>query len=141
MTGFAPWQSRERTNMNSAQTHSDTGFTVVNMRIPAKDADRAMDSIAKLFATEGISVFLEKMTPESEASRTYSFAEVFPDFHPGKALRGLRTREGLLQKEMAAAIGVTQTRLSEYERGKRNITVDMAKKIAAQYGVSYKSLL
>jgi DNA-binding XRE family transcriptional regulator len=126
--------------MSTTQTHGDTGFTVVNMRIPAKDADRAMDSIAKLFEKEGISVSFGRK-PESEESRTYSFAEVFPDFHPGKALLGLRTREGLTQKGMAAAIGVTQTRLSEYERGKRNITVDMAKKIAAKYGVSYKSLL
>jgi DNA-binding XRE family transcriptional regulator len=127
--------------MESTQTPNVAGFTVVNMRIPSEDADRAMDSIVELFEREGIVVsFLEKKL-ESEGNRTYSFEEVFPDFHPGKALLGLRAREGLTQKEMAAAIGVSQARLSEYERGKRNISVDMAKKIAAIYGVSYKSLL
>lgn len=127
--------------MDNTQTHSRAGYAELNMLVPLKDVTRAADSIAKLFEQEGISVSFIKMKPEPEESRTYSFAEVFPDFHPGKALLGLRTREGLTQKEMAAAIGVTQTRLSEYERGKRNISVEMAKKIAAKYGISYKSLL
>ena len=127
--------------MESTRTRGDAEFTVVNIRIPIKDTDRAMDSLVKLFEEEGIPVSFVKKKPQSEESRTYSFAEVFPDFHPGKALLGLRTREGLTQKDMAAAIGVTQTRLSDYERGKRNISVDMAKKIAATYGISYKSLL
>ena len=127
--------------MGSTQTHGNAGFTVVNIRIPVKDADRAMDSIVKLFGKEGIPVSFVQKQPKREENRTYSFAEVFPDFHPGKALLGLRAREGLTQKEMAATIGVTQARLSEYERGKRNISVDMAKKIAAKYGISYKSLL
>lgn len=58
---------------------------------------------------------------------------------PCECLRGLRYREALTQKEMAAKIGVTQSALSAMERGKRPIGKDLAKKIADIFGGSYKS--
>ncbi|MDR2075546.1 MAG: helix-turn-helix domain-containing protein [Desulfovibrio sp.] len=74
-------------------------------------------------------------------NRAYSLAETFPDSHPGKALAGLRAREGLTQKQMTEALGISQSRLSELERGVRRISIDMAKKAAEKYGISYRSLL
>ena len=43
------------------------------------------------------------------------------------ALRGARKREALTQKELAELVGVSQTHISERERGKRPIGKDMAK--------------
>lgn len=60
---------------------------------------------------------------------------------PCDCLRGLRYRENLTQKEMAVRLGITSGNLSAMERGKRPIGKDLAKKIAAIFGGSYKSFL
>ena len=57
------------------------------------------------------------------------------------ALRGLRTKEGITQKQLAERLGITQTRVSEMENGVRPISVAMAKRIAKAYGTSYKVFL
>ena len=76
--------------------------------------------------------------PEKEL---YSIEEVFPEGNPAMALRGLRTKEGITQKQLAERLGITQTRVSEMETGVRPISVDMAKRIAEAYGTSYKVFL
>jgi len=67
--------------------------------------------------------------------------EVFPDSHPGKILRGLRTREDLTQVQLAEKIGVRPHHISEMEHGKRPIGKAMALKIAKVLNASYKVLL
>lgn len=67
--------------------------------------------------------------------------EVFPDGSPAMALRGLRTREGLTQAEMAGRLGVSQNAISEMESGKRAISVKMAKRIEEEFKSSYKIFL
>ena len=67
--------------------------------------------------------------------------EVIPQSSPGFRLRGLRTREGITQKELAATLGIRQHHVSEMESGKRTISVDMAKKIGEIYNISYKVFL
>lgn len=67
--------------------------------------------------------------------------EVFPDSHPGKILRGLRTREDLTQAQLAEKIGVRPHHVSEMEHGKRVIGKAMAKKLATVLNTSYKILL
>lgn len=37
-----------------------------------------------------------------EGEELYTGEEMFPERHPGLALRGLHTREGVTQKELAA---------------------------------------
>ncbi len=48
----------------------------------------------------------------------------------GKMLKGLRQRAGLTQKEVAAAIGVPQSHISEYEKNKRAIPYKHAEPLA-----------
>lgn len=67
--------------------------------------------------------------------------EVIPQFSPGFRLCGLRTREGLTQKQLASNLGIRQHHVSEMESGKRTISVDMAKKIGELYNISYKVFL
>lgn len=49
---------------------------------------------------------------------------------PGRMLKGLRLREGLTQKQVAEAIGVAQSHIAEYERGKRAIPASKANGLA-----------
>jgi ribosome-binding protein aMBF1 (putative translation factor) len=70
-----------------------------------------------------------------------SAAEVFPDSHPGKILKGLRTREDLSQAQLAEKAGLKPHHVSEMEHGKRVIGKAMAKKLAAVLNTSYKMFL
>jgi DNA-binding XRE family transcriptional regulator len=67
--------------------------------------------------------------------------EVFPDLHPGSAIRGLRLREGLTQEQLAHLLGVKRNNLSEMENGKRPIGKNMAKRLAKILKTNYKVFL
>ena len=82
---------------------------------------------------------------ESGEERTYTVAEVFPEYI-GKehqvALRAYRTREGLTQKQLAELTGIPQHHLSEMENGKRSIGKERARKLADSLHVSdYRAFL
>ncbi len=81
---------------------------------------------------------------ESDEERTYTVAEVFPEYI-GKetqvALRAYRTREGLTQKQLAGLTGIPQHHISEMENGKRSIGKERAKKLAAALHCDYRQLL
>ena len=70
---------------------------------------------------------------EAGEERTYSVAEVFPEYL-GKenqiALRAYRTRENLTQKQLAELTGIPQHQISEMENGKRTIGKERARKLA-----------
>jgi DNA-binding XRE family transcriptional regulator len=68
-------------------------------------------------------------------------AEVFPDLHPGSAIRGLRLREGLTQEQLAGRLGIKRNNLSEMENGKRPIGKNMAKRLAEILHTNYKVFL
>jgi transcriptional regulator with XRE-family HTH domain len=56
--------------------------------------------------------------------------EVFPDFHQGSAMRGLRLREGLTQEQLARLLGIN-----------RPIGKNMAKRLAQVLKTDYKVFL
>lgn len=106
------------------------------LTVPAEKAEsvcKAINSILEL---------AECLRPLNEdGEELYSAKEVFPESSPGNRLRGLRTREDLTQKELAAALGIRQHHISEMEKGTRPISVDMAKRIGEIYKISYKVFL
>ena len=72
-------------------------------------------------------------TVESGAERTYTVAEVFPEYLGQEsqiALRAYRTRENLTQKALAERTGIPQHHISEMENGKRPIGKERARKLA-----------
>jgi DNA-binding XRE family transcriptional regulator len=81
---------------------------------------------------------------ECNEERTYTVAEVFPEYI-GKetqvALRAYRTREGLTQKQLADLTGIPQHHISEMENGKRSIGKERAKKLADALHCDYRQLL
>lgn len=68
--------------------------------------------------------------------------EAFGDI-PGNAinLRGLRNREGLSQKELAEHLGTNQANISKMERGMREISVKMARKLSQVFDIDYRLFL
>ena len=83
---------------------------------------------------------LARLTNE-EGEDLYTPEEVFPHASPAMALRGLRTKEGITQQQLAEALGISQGRLSELESGVRPISVAMAKRIGKAYDCNYRSFL
>jgi len=58
----------------------------------------------------------------------------------GKRLRELRRLKGLSQEKMAETAGVNSKYYSEIERGKRNVTLRVMEKMAANLGITLEEL-
>ena len=119
------------------RTQTTGALTEINLTVPSEDAERLCKAIKSL---------LELVRPvarplNEDGEELYSAREVFPESSPGNRLRGLRTREGITQKELAARLGIRQHHVSEMENGKRPISLDMAKRISEAYNISYKVFL
>ena len=54
-----------------------------------------------------------------DGEELYPRAEVFPDSHPGKILRGARVREDITQAALAEKARLKPHHISEMENGKR----------------------
>ena len=67
--------------------------------------------------------------------------EVFPDFHAGHSIRGLRYREDLTQKQLAEKVGISVQNLSHMEHGRRTIGKEMAKRLAQALNTDWRLLL
>jgi len=118
------------------KTQTTGALTEIRLTVPTENAEslcRAINSILELAQ-------LSRPLNE-EGEELYSAREVFPESSPGNRLRGLRTREGITQKELAAALGIRQHHVSEMEKSVRAISVDMAKRIGEIYNISYKVFL
>lgn len=105
--------------------------------VPSDKAEMVKEAIEKILQLAGMP--LKNM--EENDDRLYAVDEVFPDFHIGHALRGLRSREGLTQKQLADLIGAKPSHISEMENGKRPIGRDMAKRLARALRTEYKVFL
>lgn len=111
--------------------------TEISFTIPAKEALKVGRALTGFMTLAGHKV--RRLNEEGE--ELFSSEEVFADAHPGSRLHGLRVREGLTQKDMADKLGVRQHHISEMEKGKRAIGLEMAKRISSMFDVSYKALI
>lgn len=112
-------------------------FVEVCIKAPAKDAERVSDAIREFLRLAGHEVH----EVENEEEALCPAAEVFPDSHPGRILRGLRVREGLTQAALAAKAGLKPHHISEMENRKRPIGKDVARRLAAALGADFRILL
>lgn len=72
---------------------------------------------------------------------TFSIEETFPNLGPSDVLAGARGMRGVTQKQLAAQVGCHAMNISEMERGKRPISLEMSKRLAAALNVPYKAFL
>ena len=120
------------------KTQTTDEYVEIHLRgVPSDKGELVKETIEKILDLAGISF---RKTGEDDA-RLYSIEEVFPDFHVGHALRGLRSREGLTQKQLAEMIGVKPSHISEMEHEKRTIGKEMAKRLAKALETEYKVFL
>ncbi|CAN2039147.1 Helix-turn-helix domain-containing protein [Candidatus Magnetomoraceae bacterium gMMP-15] len=105
--------------------------------IPVQKIDSIHEIIEKIFDLANLTL----NNIEKEYEKTYSIDEIFSHFHIGNAVRGFRTREQLTQKDLAKKIQVTPKYISEIENGKRQLSEDIAKKLAKALNTDYKVLI
>ena len=60
---------------------------------------------------------------------------------PGALLQGIRTRENLTQMQLAKMINVTQSDISQMEKGVRKIGRNIAQRIESLFDINYRSFL
>ena len=72
---------------------------------------------------------LYKITSEDQASQI------------GRRIAQIRKAKGLTQQELASTVGITQTLLSSYERGRLRIAAEMLAQIALALGASADQIL
>ena len=107
-----------------------TGLTRFSFTVSNENADK-MEQIVKN-ALALIQDDTRKLLPARE---------VFGKSTPGELLRGLRAREGMTQKQFGEKLEISQRHVSDYEKGIRNISVNMAKRIEKKFGIGYKVFL
>ncbi len=118
------------------KTQTTGALTEICLTVPTERAEHLCKAINSILELAQLS-----RPVNEEGEELYSAKEVFPESSPGNRLRGLRTREGITQKELASALGIRQHHVSEMEKGVRSISLDMAKRIGELYNISYKVFL
>jgi transcriptional regulator with XRE-family HTH domain len=59
----------------------------------------------------------------------------------GNLLEAARIKAGLSQKQLAEAVGIRQTMVSEFENGRRQITKSMAERFAKELNIKPERLM
>ena len=80
-------------------------------------------------------------TIRQEEKEWYTIEEIFPNHHGGDAIRGLRYREDMTQKQLAERAGISVQNLSHMEHGRRPVGKEMAKKLAKILNTDWRLLL
>lgn len=97
--------------------------------------------LKRLDATTEEDIARQQAADDAEGEEVYSVEDIFGEITPAQVLRGLRHREGLKQKDLAAALGISPAHLSAMEHGRRPIGKEMAKRLAKALGTNYKVFL
>jgi DNA-binding XRE family transcriptional regulator len=123
---------------------SRNGIEVLNVAGPKESKRPGVYGLAREILLD---VFLGKANRMAqrvklpEEKRTYSIEEVFPEMGSGDALRGARGLREMTQANLAAAVGVRPSHISDMENNRRPIGKEMAKKLGKSLDIPWKVFL
>jgi DNA-binding XRE family transcriptional regulator len=104
-----------------------------------------LEEVKAVLESKGCAIQQKKLLPlghnTAEDKEWYTIEEVFPDFHAGDSLRGVRYRENISQRQLARLTGVSAQNISAMEHGRRPIGKDMAKRFAKVLNTDWRLLL
>ena len=108
--------------------HIDEDMITLRLRVHRSNAPRIKEYV---------------QTVEAGDERTYTIAEVFPEYvgEEHVAIRAYRYRENLTQRQLAELTGIPQRHISEMENGKRTIGKELAKRLGKALNADYKVFL
>ena len=101
-----------------------------------------LEEVKTVLEAKGCTIQEEKPAlPPVEERDWLTIEEVFPHFHAGDRIQGLRYRENLTQKQLAEQAGISVQNLSHMEHGRRPIGKEMAKRLAKVLHADWRTLL
>jgi DNA-binding XRE family transcriptional regulator len=101
-----------------------------------------LNEVKAVLEAKGCTIREEKpVLPPVEERDWFTLEEVFPNFHVGNRIKGLRYREDMTQKQLAEKIGISVQNLSHMEHGRRPIGKEMAKRFAKVLNTDWRLLL
>lgn len=112
-------------------------YAEICIRVPVKQVGKVVEATKGFLRLAGHEV--REINEEGE--ELFSRAEVFPDSHPGKILRGIRVREDMTQATLAEKSGLKPHHISEMENGKRPIGKEVATRLAEALNADYRMFL
>jgi DNA-binding XRE family transcriptional regulator len=104
----------------------------INVRFKPRTPARVIRLVKKQFS----SYIVEGNDDYVDWFKTDLHKEISARMTPGKSLRTLREMCGLTLAETGKRIGVSPHRVSDFETGQREISKDIAKKLAKVFKVS-----
>jgi len=107
----------------------------IELSINGEGSKEALDWLARKFRVQVISGEDKKVNIEE--TDFYREMEVN---RSGNLLEAARLKAGLSQKQLAEAVGIRQTMISEYENGRRRITKTMAGRFAKELKIKPERL-
>jgi len=108
----------------------------IELSINGVGAKQALDWLARKFRIQVIAEDNDKITIED--TDFYREMEVN---RSGNLLEAARLKAGFSQKQLAEAVGVRQTMISEFENGRRPITKKMAERFARKLNIKPERLI
>jgi DNA-binding XRE family transcriptional regulator len=108
-------------------TISQGGKTASIINIPAN----ASTAVRKMLESVG-----EPTIPYEQTSLAAEFGQGQGGV-PAAVMRGLRERDGLTQTQLGERLGMSAGHVSDHERGKRSISLRLARKLAVVFGTDY----
>jgi len=110
----------------------------IEIAINGEGAKEALEWLARKFRVHVVSGKESADTVRIEDTDFYRKMEIN---RAGNLLEGARLKAGMSQKQLADAVGIRQTMVSEYENGRRRITKNMAKRFEAVLKVKSERFL
>ena len=98
----------------------------IELSIQGDQVDELIDWIRKKFEVSILSSGSDDIIPVEETD----FWKEMQSNRVGNLLAGARFKSGMTQKELAEKLSVKQNMISDYERGRRRLSLPMAKRIA-----------
>jgi ribosome-binding protein aMBF1 (putative translation factor) len=98
----------------------------IEISLQGEQVDELIEWISKKFEVS----ILTSDNSESIAVEETDFLKEMQSNRIGNLLSGARLKASLSQAQLAEKLGVRQNMISDYERGKRRLSLSMAKRIA-----------
>jgi len=108
----------------------------IELSIQGENTDELIDWISKKFE---VSILTDDKSDSIPIEDTDFWKEMQSN-RVGNLLAGARHKTGLTQKELADKLGVRQNMISDYERGRRRLSLQMAKRIAKILNIKVERL-
>ena len=116
------------------------------IEIAIRDGAKKKLFLVPLDKASAIETLIKDVPRNDEGNELMDIGEVFPALRdPEKrrfiVFRGIRTKTGLTQEQLAMRLGISQADVSKIERGKRTIGKALAKKIEKEFKIDYRRFL